>query len=299
MPFKWQSLWRVAIGPIFYFYCYFLLFTGLPAELTDIPELGKSINIIAGVTMSVGKTVFVYWKTAELEQLIEMMNQHSQRLKIRGKTDREIRTLRNTFFVNEMLIFIISIFFIPIFTVTIYTQVLLVEPRELVIPANSPKEIPVVSDYFFISYIFQQIVCCFAMTTMNSSNILIGNLYNQIVLHLEVLHHDCELLNTNDSITVDELTEGFRNLARTYQSVRGMNHKCNDVMRGLFVNDMLASMTAVIFSCVEIAIVVNEDVVACFRPGIYCGFIFALLFYWCWLGNRLAAKVGIIISSPH
>lgn len=260
--------------------------------MADIPNLGKYINITAGISMSFGKWIFVHWKRDELSLLIETMNKQSLALRLRGFKDQNIQTLRNTYFVQEMSIFMMIVFGNLAFVLGIYGQLLSVRPLELIIPFTSPVNIPGFSDNYAVNYTIQFLVVMFISSGQTCVTVMIGNIYSQIQLHLDVLHYDCLSLDKAESLTPEEYAERFRDLSRKYQSVVEMHNKCNSCMRELLLNDVSASMIAVIFSCVEFGIVVNEDLKACFRPALYFLFLYSLFFYWCWLGSRLAEKVS-------
>lgn len=277
---------------ISYLYCYYVLIAGFPLSMADIPEFGKYVNIMAGITMSTGKWIFIYWKRHELAQLVDLMNERSQRLRQRGTHDPHIKRLRNTYFVHEMFVFLLTVSGSVVFVVCIYAQLLFVQPLALIIPATLPFHVPYLGDNFAVAFAIQVSVCVVISQVLNCSTTMIGNVYSQILLHLDVLKYDCELLDRNDSLTAADLIAGFRDLSRGYQSVVELHEKCNHCMRALFLNDVLASMIAVIFSCVEIGIVVNQDLGACFRPVFYFIFLYTLFFYWSWLGSRLAEKVS-------
>lgn len=285
-----KNWWRVLLGIFCFTYCFYILLAGMPRSIEDIPELTKYINITAGISMCAGKWIFVHLKHAELMPLIQTFNQENLRLRQRAIKDKGIHSIRNANYVLEMSLFLLSIVANTTFVVSIYIDSL--THHETVIEAVSPVYIPLASGNYPVIFVSQFFVCLFVSAAMNSSNILIGNLYLQISHHLEVLRYDLISLDQQETgVTEKGMIAAFIRLATDYQNIVRLHKQCNLCMRSIFITDVIASLIAVVFSCVEIGIVVNYDVMACFRPMFYCLFIYGLLFYWTWMGTRIADKV--------
>lgn len=238
--------------------------------------------------MSGVKWLFMHARQVDLSHLIDELNFKSKELRVRGEQDPEIRKLRNSYYVHEMLVFLCSVGFNVFFVFEMFIQLLFERPRQLIIPATV---VPGMVDHYYVSFIVQFSVSLYVSAVMTSANVMIGNIYNQIIMHLDILHYDCQLLDSDDFVTPTQLAKRILRLLDNYQSVAALIGRCNNCMRPLFLNDVIAMMTAIIFSCVELGVVINDDVKACARPILYFIFVNLMFLYWCWLGDRLAEKV--------
>lgn len=275
-----------------YSMCLSMCFSGYPRQ-ADIPEWGKFIDIIAGVELSLAKLLFLYWNRDELITLIDLMNVKSLELKERGQHNRHIKDMRDSFYFQEMVVFLFTNAFAILFSVLIYLQVLFERPFQLVVPVSlDGKEIlkgP--GRTYWIIYVTQVCLCPYVALILTLCDVMIGNIYNQFILHLEVLGHDLRTLDLDDKASSAVLVAKFSEFSKTYQSLRELNKHCERCMRPFFINNIFATVMATTFSCVEIGIMVNVDPKQCIKPATYFLFISFPFFYWCWLGNRVNEKV--------
>lgn len=268
------------------------IFSGYPREL-DIPEWGKFIDILAGVQLSCFKLFFLYWKRKELEALFESLNKKSLDLRERGRKAPEIKILRDSFYFQEMVIHIFTISFSFLFQFLIFIQVLLQKPYVLVVPMSvNQKEIVVgPSTTYWIIYATECVLCPYVACVISFVDVMIGNCYNQLILHLEVLHRDMRVLDEDDQVTPAQLTLSLCDFAKRYQELRQLARGFQKCMRPFFLDNLVGIVFALVFSCVEMGIMMNVDVKECFKPGLYFLFINFPFFYWCWLGDRLSQRV--------
>lgn len=260
----------------------------------DIPEWGKFIDILAGVQVSFVKMLFLYYQRNDLSELIQLMNVKSQELRRRGKSDREIKRLRDSFYLQEMVVLLFTTIFGSIFLFLIFMQVLFVKPLQLVIPMSVDLNEIVTgpSTTYWILYGIQCFLCPYVALVMTLCDVMIGNVYNQLILHLEVLDYDLRQFDKDDSATSLTIVKKFCEFTEAYESLRQLNKRCEACMRPFFINNVLATVMATTFSCVEVGIMINVDPEACLKPFMYFLFITFPFFYWCWLGNRVTEKVN-------
>lgn len=265
--------------------------SGYPREF-DIPEWGKFIDILAGVLLSLAKCIFLYYRRHELIDLIQLMDRKSQDLKRRGQGDPEIKKMRDTFYVQEMVVFLFTTVFGFIFLVLIFMQVLFTKPLQLVVPMAWKNEIVTgPSAVYWTVYLAECFLCPFVAVVITTCDVMIGNLYNQFILHLEVLHYDMLVLDGMSYVTPNLMAKKYAEFSQTYQSLLDLNKHCEKCMRPFFINNVLATVLATTFSCVEVGIMINVDPKECLKPFMYFLFITFPFFYWCWLGNRINEKV--------
>lgn len=239
--------------------------------------------------MGFGKWFFMCCKASELNELLTKLNQKSQELKLRGESDRYIRKLRNSYFVLEMLFYLVSFATSVIFLTCTFIQIFFDSPRQLLIPMDNYFT----KNYFFLVFITQFGIVLYEVLLLLSSSLLVGNLYNQIILHLNVLYYDWQQLDNEDLESSEEFIKQINQLIREYQEIVHIKTLCETCIRPLILNDGVASTVTAAVSCIEFVIVINDDWRAGMRPVMTFIYINCMFFYWCWLGNRLEEKVGI------
>lgn len=285
-----------SILSVFSLYLLSVLFclSGYPRE-RDIPEWGKFIDILAGIEVSLAKWLFLYWKRDDLTAIIQLMNQKSEELKKRGKTDRRIKRTCNNFYVSEMAVLLFTNVFGMTFLILIFLQVLFARPLQLVVPVSvDMKEILIgPSSIYWTAYAIECFLCPFVALVMTLCDVMIGNIYNQLILHMEVLAYDLRALDNDERASPELIVGKFCNFSQAYHSLRELNKRFEECMRPFFINNILATVLATTFSCVEVGIMINVDPKQCFKPMLYFLFISIPFFYWCWLGSRLMDKVMV------
>lgn len=291
VPVEAKNWWRILIGVLVYSLSFLVLISGVPLEL-NLPELGKFINIFAGVEMSFGKWLFVYARRQQLSELILDINDKSKELRKRSQNDANLKQLRNQFYVQEMLVFLLTTFFGIIFASGMFIQVLCFRPVEFVVPMRAPFNIESGSVGFWCCFWPTLGTTIFVTLFITAGAMMIGNLYNQLTLHLVVLDYDLKCLDKDETVTTDDMLEHFRIFIREFQEIQRLTNKCKACMRPFLMNNLIATMVAVTFCCVELGIMINEDKSQCLKPALYFMFLNIPFFYWCWLGNRLSEKVG-------
>lgn len=292
-PINWSNFWQIFLGLFVYTLSIVMMVSGFPVDLY-IPDLGKFLNIFAGVQMSCSRWIFIYWNGDVLTNLLRTMKEKDQELLKLAKTDNYIKKLRSSCFVQEMLVFLVASVFGVVFVFQMYITILFIEPLVLVVPIRAPFDIQPPSGGFWLIYGLQIPMCIFVALLMLAADMMIGNIYNQLILHLEVLRYRMEVLNQNDTLQPGELGKRFSEFAREYQKLVEINNRCETLLRPFFINNIVATMIAVVFACVEIGIMVNEAPVQCFKPIMYFIFINTPFFYWCWLGTRINERVSRI-----
>lgn len=270
-----------------------IVISGRPREF-DVPEVGKFIDIFAGVEMSFAKLAVLYYKRTEITELIMMLNNASLDLKTRAANEQGIKDLRDSYYFLEMALLIFTNFFAMVFQSIIFIQVLFETPIILVVPVslNNQDLLTGPSTIYWAFYLAECYLCPFIAIVMTLCDVMIGNLYNQIILHLQVLSHDLQSLDQDDGVSEFVLELKFKEFATTYQSLHILTAKCEKCMRPFFINNVLATVLATTFSCVEVGIMINVDPIQCIKPIMYFLFITIPFFYWCWLGNRLSEEVS-------
>lgn len=261
--------------------------------ILDIPAIGKFLDIFAGVETSFVKWLFLFYNRHSLQDLIQILNGRSQALQKRGKTDPEIQRMRNQAYFLEMTVSVFAFLFCLFFVIVIYLEGLFYDPIDLVVPAFYFLDLNYHTKLFWAIYIIEIALTFCSASVITLTDLMIGNLYNQIILNLEVLNYDLKVLDEKVSVSSAELMEKFRVIAMEFQSLRQLNTLCEECMRPLFINNITATMVGVVFSCVEVGIMVNLDKVRCIKPFVLFVFLNTIIFYWCWLGNRLKEKVRL------
>lgn len=286
------------MGLFAYSFSFSSLLSGFPLDLY-IPDLGKFINIGAGVSMSCGKLLFLYAKHNQFTALMHQLNAKDEELRKRAHRDARVKKLRGDFFVQEMSVFLLTTIFSSFFVCAMYVQQLFSDPLKLVVPCKAPFSIVAGSVGFWVVYLLQFLVSFFVAMIISAADIMVGNLYNQLILHLEVLHYDLEELNSDESVTATVFSERIRQFTREYQSIRRVTNACQQCMRPFLINNIVHTLVGVMFCCVEVGIMVNVDITQCLKPVLYFLFLNIPFFYWSWLGNRLREKVGgmVIIDN--
>lgn len=257
----------------------------------DIPEWGQFIDVLAGIEVGFVKLCFIYWKRHELTAIIQMMNGYSMELRTRGNQEREIKRLRDYFYMQEMVVFLFTSFFGVFVLIVLHLQAVFIsDPKGLVVPVDAI--LTGSRKGYWTVYACQCVLCPFVGLVMTSCDAMIGNIYNQLILHLEVLHHDITALDEANDVTSELMEEKFCEFIRTYQSLRQLNKRFDHCMEPYFINNVLATVFATTFTCVEMGIMVNVDLMKCVKPFMYFLFTIFPFFYWCWLGNRVNEKVN-------
>lgn len=290
IPIRRGDWWRVSFGLLVYAFSFADLISGFPLDF-DIPNVGKFFDIGAGVEISFSKWLFLYLNRDQITDLINLVNERSLSLKTRADTDPEIKKMRNFFYTMEMAVFIFSFVFCVIFICVMFLQVMTLDPLELVVPTRMPFSLEPGSRNFWICHFAQFVVSMFVAICMITTDMMIGNLYNQVLLHLEVLHYDLRRLDEDESVSTRQLFNKFCEFSAEFQSLQRLNNVCEKCMHWFFINNVLATMVAVTFSCVEVGIMINVDITQCIKPFMYFLFLNIAFFYWCWLGNRLKDRV--------
>lgn len=285
-----KNWWRISIGLLAYTYSFVCLFSGFPL-IQNIPDLGKFLNILAGVSMSFGKWLFLYGKRNQFVAIMHQLNAKDDQLRKRANMDERVRKLRGDFYVQEMFVFILTTVFSCIFLAAMYGQVLLCNPLQLVVPTKAPFDMEPGSEGYWVIYSMQFAVSIFVTLFIAAADMMIGNLYNQLTLHLEVIHYDLELLDADSSVTSEEMYMKFCQFTREFQTIQVLVNDFQRCMRPFLINNIVATMVGSTFCCVELGIMVNVDITECVKPAFYFVFLNIPFFYWSWLGNRLREKV--------
>lgn len=267
--------------------------SGYP-RVSVITEWGKFIDVLAGIEMSFAKFCFIYWKRHELTGIFKTMNALSQGLRKRGKNDRKIKKIRDDFYVQEMVVLLFtSIFGVTELSIDFVCVLIFTDPLQLVVPMQiEPNKILTgPSTEYWIAYASQWVLIPFVTLVITTCDVMLGNIYNQLILHLEVLQYDIRLLNGNDDVSTEDMIKKFCEFIKTYQSLQQLNKRFEKCLRPFFINNILGTVLVTTFTCVEMGIMVNVSWMECLKPLLYFLFTSFPFFYWCWLGNRVQEKV--------
>lgn len=286
IPIVKRDWFRITLCCSVYILSFFFLISGA-STISTIPDLGQFCDIFAGVEMSFAKWLFMYLNWKQLAELIQLMNDKDVELHSRAISDNWIKSIRANYYFHEMFLFILSMLFSFIFISVMYLQVLLIDPVELVVPSQMPFDISFGTVGFWYVHFSQALVSFFVAFFNTSADILFGNIYSQLILHLEVLNYDFKLLNENTAITSTEMLQTCKRLISSYQSLRQLSRKCEKCLEWFFINNIVSTMVAMTFSCVELGIMIGNDLSQCVKPFLFFVFINIPFFYWCWLGHRL------------
>lgn len=283
-----KKYWTSYFGIFSNFYIYYFAATGYPSSMDDISELGRYVAMVAGLEICAAKVVFLFCKDSKLKFVLQTMNEKSQELMLRAVDDDYLLKLRNTYYVKELGLFVVSFAANSCCLLVIYTQAFSSSPPVLLLPVKGP----IIQNQMYVEFFIQLVVCVYHFVIMIGLNFIIGNLYNQLILHLEVLHYDCKLLEVEDFGSDKEFFDKLIELSKKYQSIVHLNKMCGDCFRPLFLHDTLTSMVSAAFCCVEIGIVINRDVLSCLKPLLCFVIVQFMFFYWCWMGDRLSQEVS-------
>lgn len=244
--------------------------------------------------MSFAKFCFIYWKRHELTEIFETMNALSQELRTRGKNDRKIKKLRDFFYVQEMVVLLFtSIFGVTELSIDFVCVLIFTDPLQLVIPMQIEpnKMLTGPSTEYWIAYASEWVLIPFVTLVITTCDVMLGNIYNQLILHLEVLQHDIRSLNEENQVSTEDMTKKYCEFIQTYQSLQRLNKRFEKCLRPFFINNILGTVLVTTFTCVEMGIMVNVSWKECLKPLLYFLFTSFPFFYWCWLGNRVQEKV--------
>lgn len=291
-----SSFWQRLHGPVSCFVFLLLTILSFPSDLSDPSAVVKGVDILMGVELCAALLVFIRSKNQRLLAILSELNDQNQRFLQRGECDGFIKQLCASYFATELTIQIGSVAFTFCSMVLIYLQMLTVPPYELLLNMQLIVTVVPFSNVFWFSICLQFAVTLHMGIFLSSSMFMIGNIYNQLILHLEVLDHDIQLFEQRGSVSPEEAFQQFRQFIITYRSLVGQLNTGKALMRGLFINNITVNMMCIVLACIEFAIVFQEDPQMTFRILFYFALLSILFFYWCHLGNRLAEKVSDMVE---
>lgn len=286
-----QSWMRLLYGPVSFLYSFTIILLSCPPNFDHPPEFAMCLNTIMGWQIAFGQIFFINWKSDDLMDIFQGLNSMDRMLMKRGESDLFLKRIRNSYYVSEMFLMIFGLV-LMILSVTLYfLQIPFIEPVELLLNMQLLMDLQPFSYLFWLSYFLQLIAMLHLGVCISTPMFMIGNIYSQLILHIEVLDYDIEMLDEDEAATSEEMLIKFREFIITYQALVELLNKCRSCMRWLFINLIVANMIVITVSCIEFTIAIHGNSTECFRPFCYFIFISLLFFYWCRMGNRLAEKV--------
>lgn len=295
-PFQAKN-WCCSILSIFLIIStHWILLSGVSA-IDSIPSLGVILNNLAGVQISTVKWIFLHRKEQGFLNLWDQLKVKETVLKIRSSSDPNIKMMRQSSYVQDMLVFLIAVFF-GLFLVTFrFLQIFFYRPIESVYPTWVPFNSDFGTIGFWVLFFWQAICTYFNATCIATSDILIGSTYSQLILQFEVLNYDIEQFNNIKSVTPEEIMAKFRDFTKEFHLLQSFHKSLESFLKPLFFYHIITMMIAITFSCIETGVLLTVDINRAIPPFIYFLFLNISLFYWCWLGNRLKEKLSDIYCN--
>lgn len=270
---------------------HYILLSGL-SEIDSIPSLGVFLHHFAGVQISAVKWGFLHRNEREFSRLWDQLNQKDQILKKRSIEDPNIKRMRQSTYVQEILMFVLAMIVGVMYMAIRLLEVFFYRPIEPVYNSRVPFNSDFGGIGYWVLFFWQGICFIFNVVCIASTDVLIGNMYSQLILHFDVLNYDIEQLNANVTVTTEEMIENFSGFTKEFQDLQSLNKSLGNFLRPLFFYHIVTMMVAITFICIETGVLLNVDIKRIIPPLIYFLFMNIVLFYWCWLGNRLKEKVN-------
>lgn len=284
--------WRIgnALCIFFQLFCYFTVGLGIINHNKSISDFGEWLNVIAGASLAVIKLIFLIVNRSEVTAAIDCMAQLNEEIKSEAKNQVEIRQLRNSYFITECVLAFSSLIFTLLFELSVFLQGLFNQPMHLALPATTPMEFHNTRTGFCVTYSIHFIGSTWVACFMSAVDFMVGNIFNQLILNVEMLGHRIRALNRSgigDRLTTVDPEKDLIRLIQDYQNLQEITHKLNRCFQPFLLASVLLNMVVVTFISIELAIVMNVDPTKALRPVMYLIFMNTTFFYWCWLGHRL------------
>lgn len=265
----------------------------MPLDWTKNPsQFCKSLDTALGMQICGAYLLFMHFNGDQIMAIFGDLNSLNQLLMARGAQDEHIKRIRNYYFHTEMITASNSILLLVISTTLVFVQIACFEPHQLLNDFSLVMIIQPHSTYFWIFFVLQIVITLSMSIFLPLSMIMIGNVYNQLILNLEVLDYDIQSLDLNETLSLDEALAQFRIFTLTYLSIVDLLTRSKMIMRKLFLVNTTINIISIVLACTEFAIDFEEGILTYIRPLFYFLFLSFMLFYWCELGHRMASKVS-------
>lgn len=252
----------------------------------DILSMGRCLNLLIGTLLSNVKYLYILYHRDSIHAIILHMDAKAVQIQERAKTDVAVRNICNRYYWQQR----------SFFCAILPTEVILVT---LVFIDAMVKGELMFGDFELstLSYcllnVGQYLAAFFVDTNYLLLDQFIGGLYQETRKELALLHYDLQLLGRG-GVTKDEKFQRLNGLAQNYQEIVSVQEQVTAIMSNFFAFYLGCVLLVMIFVCVELSILVNEDITKCIEPLYYFCFMNLAFFYWCWLGNSLLTMVMFI-----
>lgn len=244
--------------------------------------MGRCLNLLIGTLLS----NYILYHRDSIHALILHMDAKAVQIRERAKTDVAVRDICDRYYWQQR----------SLFCAILPTEVVFV--TLLFIDAMAKGEL-IFGDYELdtLSYcllnVGQYVASFFVDTNYLLLDQFIGGLYQETLKELAIVHYDLQLLGRG-GVTKDEKYNRLIGLAQNYQEIVSVQKQVTALMSNYFAFYLGCVLLVMIFVCVELSILVNEDVTKCIEPLYYFCFMNLTFFYWCWLGNSMLTMVMFI-----
>lgn len=260
----------------------------------DILSVGKFVNITVGICVGGSKFLFVLLRRDRIQNIIWLMDRRADILRERSAVDVGVRRLCAKFYWQQRILFLAA----PLFEVTNLTLLLV----DSMFP--QPKQM-VIGDYigqlgtptYYLLNVLQYVSVMFVDLNYLFSDFLLGGVFQEIVKELSIVHYDLRKLAKEAELSSGEKYERLIGIVRHYQEIVAIQREFNALLGWYLSSYLAATSFMIVFVCVELSILANEDVSQCAEPLFYIVFVKLNFFYWCWLGQSMLGKSQGIASA--
>lgn len=276
----------------------------MPNHLTTIVHFGEWLDIFTGTTVALIKTMFIIFRGAEISEALDIVAALDEKIREKALRDDWIRRRREWYFLLETVASYSALGFTLLMGVVVYGIGMIESPIDPF--PLAPIRLGETSFGFWLGYVAMALGCTRGGCIMVTMDFMVGNMYNQIILNLEILIKEIRMLGRESESEKedDDRREGdyFKERAmiqivQEYQHLRTCVLKLNNTFQPVLLVIVMSNMLVLTFISMELAMVVNEDLAGTIRPGMFFIFMSMAFFYWCWLGQRLSDVVRKCIKT--
>lgn len=268
---------------------------GLPNNMGTLGEFSGWMNVTMGVMLAFVKALFLIGYREEISDMLAQFASLDVINQRKGEEDQEIRKLRKSYFVTEITLPLSGIVIVAIMGVLVFGPGLFYTDKLLPPPAATPLDFDGTPIGFWLSYVFVSLGGVWAGFVMVSSDFLVGNLYNQVILNFCILVREIQRAGQDSRAPSekekwDEDNRKQKEVIRIiqdYQRLRQLLHKLNMRCNKLLLVVVTSNMFLVTIISIELAFVIHGDLVNAIRPVHFFFLMNVPFFYWCWLGQRM------------
>lgn len=269
----------------------------MPDHLATIVHFGEWLDIFTGTTVALIKTMFIIFRGAEISDALDIVAALDEKIREKALRDDWIRKRREWYFLLETIASNTALGFTILMGVVVY-GIGMVESPIAPFPL-APIRLGETAFGFWLGYVAMALGCTRGGCVMVTMDFMVGNMYNQIILNMEILTKEIRMLERESELEKDvEQRDGdylkeraMVQIVIEYQHLRECVGKLNNTFQPVLLVVIMSNMLVLTFISMELAIVVNEDIAGTIRPGMFFFFMSTAFFYWCWLGQRLSDVV--------